>query len=135
MRYRQLGRWGVKVSAVGLGSWLTYGGRVEEATARACIERAYAQGVTFFDTANVYARGKAEEVVGRALAGFQRGSIVLATKVFFPMGDGPNDRGLSRKHVFEQCARSLQRLGVDYIDSISVTASTPRRRSRRRARR
>jgi voltage-dependent potassium channel beta subunit len=116
MRYRNLGRWGVKVSAVGLGSWLTYGGSVEEETAKACIARAYELGVTFFDTANVYARGRAEEVVGRGLSGFRRESFVLATKVFFPMGDGPNDRGLSRKHVYEQCHASLRRLGVDYID-------------------
>ena len=116
MQYRTLGRWGVKVSAVGLGSWLTYGGRVEEQTARACIARAYERGVTFFDTANVYARGRAEEVVGRALAAFPRDSIVLATKVYFPMGEGPNDRGLSRKHVFEQLHASLHRLGVEYID-------------------
>jgi voltage-dependent potassium channel beta subunit len=116
MRYRNLGRWGVKVSTVGLGSWLTYGGAVEEATARACIVRAYERGVTFFDTANVYARGRSEEVVGRAIADFRRDSIVLATKVFFPMGEGPNDRGLSRKHVHEQCRLSLRRLGVDYID-------------------
>jgi aryl-alcohol dehydrogenase-like predicted oxidoreductase len=116
MRYRNLGRWGVKVSTVGLGSWLTYGSSVEEETAKACIARAYELGVTFFDTANVYARGRAEEVVGRALAPFRRESIVLATKVFFPMSDGPNDRGLSRKHVTEQCNASLKRLGVDYLD-------------------
>lgn len=116
MRYRNVGRWGVKVSAVGLGSWLTYGSSVEEATARACVERAYARGVTFFDTANVYARGRAEEIFGRAIAGFRRDSIVLATKVFFPMGDGPNDKGLSRKHIFEQCHHSLERLGVEYVD-------------------
>ncbi|MBD5654106.1 MAG: aldo/keto reductase family protein, partial [Candidatus Eremiobacteraeota bacterium] len=88
----------------------------EEDAARACIARAYECGVTFFDTANVYARGRAEEVMGRALAGYRRDSLVLATKVYFPMGDGPNDRGLSRKHVFEQCHFSLGRLGVDYID-------------------
>jgi len=116
VRYRNVGRWGVKVSAVGLGSWLTYGSSVEEATARACVERAYARGVTFFDTANVYARGRAEEIFGRAIAGFRRDSIVLATKVFFPMGDGPNDKGLSRKHIFEQCHHSLERLGVEYVD-------------------
>jgi voltage-dependent potassium channel beta subunit len=116
MRYRNVGRWGVKVSSVGLGSWLTYGGNVEEATARACMERAYELGVTFFDTANVYARGRAEEVVGRTIAGWRRDSIVLATKVYFQMGDGPNDRGLSRKHIFEQCHLSLKRLNVDYVD-------------------
>jgi aryl-alcohol dehydrogenase-like predicted oxidoreductase len=104
------------LSAVGLGSWLTYGGSVEEATARSCIERALELGVNFIDTANVYGRGRAEEVVGRALSAYPRDSYVLATKVYFPMGDGPNDRGLSRKHVFEQCHLSLRRLGVDYID-------------------
>jgi len=116
VKYRKLGRWGVKVSTVGLGSWLTYGGSVEEATARDCVKRAYERGVTFFDTANVYARGRAEEVMGRALAAYRRDSYVLATKVYFPMNDGPNDRGLSRKHVFEQSRLSLKRLGVDYID-------------------
>jgi len=116
MKYRNLGRWGTKVSVVGLGSWLTYGGSVEESAARACIQRAYELGVTFFDTANVYSRGRAEEIVGRAIASFRRDSIVLATKVYFPMGDGPNDRGLSRKHVTEQLHHSLRRLGVDYID-------------------
>jgi voltage-dependent potassium channel beta subunit len=116
MEYRHLGRWGVKVSAVGLGSWLTYGGRVEEDDARACIARAYERGVTFFDTANVYARGSAEVVVGKAIAGWPRDQIVLATKVFFPMGDGPNDGGLSRKHIFEQLHHSLCRLQTDYVD-------------------
>ncbi|MFN2384452.1 MAG: aldo/keto reductase family protein [Gemmatimonadota bacterium] len=116
MRYRHLGQSGLKVSTVGLGSWLTYGGTVEEDAARACIARAYALGVTFFDTANVYARGEAEIVMGRALAAYPRDSFVLATKVYFPMGDGPCDRGLSRKHVFEQCHHSLRRLGVEYID-------------------
>jgi aryl-alcohol dehydrogenase-like predicted oxidoreductase len=116
MRYRHLGHAGVSVSVVGLGSWLTYGGAVEEETARACVRRAYELGITFIDTANVYARGRAEEVVGRALEGLRRDDIVLATKVFFPMADGPNDRGLSRKHVFEQCRHSLRRLGTDYID-------------------
>ncbi|GAC1614947.1 MAG: aldo/keto reductase family protein [Vulcanimicrobiaceae bacterium] len=116
MRYRHLGRSGVKVSVVGLGSWLTYGGSVEEDAARACIARAYERGINFFDTANVYARGRAEEVVGRAIAAFPRESIVLATKVFYTMGDGPNDRGLSRKHVVEQCHASLRRLGVEYVD-------------------
>jgi aryl-alcohol dehydrogenase-like predicted oxidoreductase len=116
MKYRNLGRSGVKVSSVGLGSWLTYGGMVEETTAIACVRRAYELGVTFFDTANVYARGRAEEIVGKALKDLRRDSIVLATKVYFPMGDGPNDRGLSRKHVTEQVHHSLRRLAVDYID-------------------
>lgn len=116
MHYRNLGKYGVKVSEVSLGSWLTYGGATENDTATACIEKAYDLGINFFDTANVYARGKSEEVVGRALAQYDRTSYFLATKVYFPMGDGPNDRGLSRKHIFEQCHLSLKRLGTDYID-------------------
>jgi voltage-dependent potassium channel beta subunit len=116
VRYRNLGRWGVKLSAVGLGSWLTYGGSVEEDAARACMRRAFERGVTFFDTANVYARGRAEEVVGRTIAEFPREQIVLATKLYFNMGQGPNDRGLSRKHVREQIDASLRRLNVDYVD-------------------
>jgi voltage-dependent potassium channel beta subunit len=116
MQYRKLGRWGVQVSTVGLGSWLTYGGSVEEDAAKECIWRAYDLGVNFFDTANVYRRGRAEEIVGRALSDFPRDSYVLATKVYFEMGDGPNDGGLSRKHVVEQCHRSLRRLDTEYID-------------------
>lgn len=116
MQHRRLGRWGLSVSAVSLGSWLTYGGSVGEDAAIACIRRAYDLGVTFFDTANVYAAGAAEEVVGKALAGVERSSVVIGTKVYNPMGDGPNDRGLSRKHVSEQLDASLRRLGVDYID-------------------
>ncbi|WP_420541911.1 aldo/keto reductase family protein [Rubrobacter calidifluminis] len=116
MEYRHLGRSGVKVSEIALGSWLTYGGSVEEERARECIHRAYELGINFFDTANVYAQGAAEEIVGRALKGFARESYFLATKVYFPMGDGPNDRGLSRKHIVEQCHASLRRLGVDYVD-------------------
>jgi len=116
MRYRRLGKWGVKVSEVSLGSWLTYGGATEDAASIACVEQAWDLGINFFDTANVYARGKSEEVVGRALAGYRRDAYVLATKVFFPMGDGPNDRGLSRKHIMDQCHLSLKRLGTDHID-------------------
>ncbi len=116
MRYRNLGESGLKVSTVALGSWLTYGTSVEEAAALRCVARAYDLGVILFDTANVYARGRAEEVVGRALSEYPRDSYVLATKVYFPMGDGPNDRGLSRKHVVEQCHASLRRLGVEYVD-------------------
>lgn len=116
MEYRHLGRTGLKVSSVGLGSWLTYGGSVEVDAARRCIERAYELGVDFFDTANVYAGGDAERVVGEVLAGVPRDTVVIATKVYFPMGDRPNQRGLSRKHVLEQCERSLERLGIDAID-------------------
>lgn len=116
MQYRHLGKYGVRVSEVALGSWLTYGGATENETATRCIEKAYDLGINFFDTANGYARGKSEEVVGKALSVYSRESYFLATKVYFPMGDGPNDRGLSRKHLFEQCHASLKRLNMDYID-------------------
>jgi aryl-alcohol dehydrogenase-like predicted oxidoreductase len=116
VEYRRLGGCGVKISEISLGSWLTYGGSVAEEQATACVHKAYEIGINFFDTANVYMRGAAEEIVGRALRGFDRDSYFLATKVFFPMGEGPNDRGLSRKHITEQCHASLKRLGVDYVD-------------------
>jgi aryl-alcohol dehydrogenase-like predicted oxidoreductase len=116
VRYRHLGASGLRVSEVSLGSWLTYGGSTEDESAIACIHKAFELGVNFFDTANVYRRGEAERVVGRALGGIDRDDYVLATKVYFPMGEGPNDSGLSRKHVMEQSERSLRRLGVDYVD-------------------
>jgi aryl-alcohol dehydrogenase-like predicted oxidoreductase len=95
---------------------LTYGAAVDKDGAKACIRRARDLGVNFFDTANEYAGGRAEEVVGTTLSGMTRSSYVLATKVFFPMGEWPTQRGLSRKHVFEQLHASLRRLGTDYID-------------------
>jgi len=116
MQYRHLGRAGVRLSTVGLGSWLTYGQSVEQDLAAQCIHKAYELGVNFFDTADVYFHGAAEEVLGRALKEHPRSSYVLATKVYFPFDDGPNDRGLSRKHIMEQCHASLRRLGTDYID-------------------
>ncbi|CAI6074832.1 aldo/keto reductase family protein [Cohnella sp. JJ-181] len=116
MNYRRLGASGLKVSEISLGSWLTYGGYVEKQNAVKAIETAYDLGINFFDTANVYERGAAEVVVGETLRAYPRESYVLATKVFWPMGDGPNDRGLSRKHVTEQANASLKRLGLDYVD-------------------
>jgi voltage-dependent potassium channel beta subunit len=116
VRYRSVGKSGLKVSEIGLGSWLTYGGYVDETTAMDCIRKAYELGINFFDTANVYHQGAAEQVLGKTLRQFPRESYVLATKVFFPMGEGPNDRGLSRKHIMEQCHASLKRLQTDYID-------------------
>ena len=116
MQYRRLGRAGVRVSTIALGSWLTYGSSVAEEAAIQCIHKAYELGINFFDTANAYNRGAAEKVVGGALRDYSRDSFVLATKVYFPMGEGPNDRGLSRKHMMEQCHASLHRLGTDYID-------------------
>ena len=116
MLYRNLGRTGLKVSEVSLGSFLTYGNSTEDDVATAVVARAYELGVNFFDTANVYANGAAERFMGKTLARFPRESYVLATKVFWPMGEGPNDRGLSRKHVFEQAHASLKRLNMDYVD-------------------
>ncbi|SEO89139.1 aldo/keto reductase family protein [Paenibacillus sp. OV219] len=116
MQFRRLGKSGVKVSEISLGSWLTYGGYVERENAVKSIETAYGLGINFFDTANVYERGAAEKLMGETLRAFPRESYVLATKVFGQMGDGPNDRGLSRKHIMEQCHASLRRLGVEYID-------------------
>lgn len=116
MEYRHLGKHGLRVSEICLGSWLTYGAAKEESVARTCIERAYDLGINFFDTANVYGRGEAEKVVGKVLSQYPRHSYVLATKVYFPMGSGPNDQGLSRKHILEQCDASLKRLGLEYID-------------------
>ncbi|KAA8787232.1 aldo/keto reductase [Paenibacillus amylolyticus] len=114
MKYRRLGRSGLKVSEIGLGSWLTYGSAISEEAARACMHKAYELGINFFDTSNSYAG--AEEVMGSTLKPYSRSSYVLATKLFFPQGSGPNERGLSRKHIVEQCEASLKRLGTDYID-------------------
>ncbi len=116
LQYRRLGRAGIKLSAVSLGSWITYGGTVEADGAKACVRAALDAGINHFDTADVYQGGRAEEVLREALAGVPRSSVVLATKVFWPVGDGPNDRGTSRKHIFESFERSLRRLGTDYVD-------------------
>lgn len=116
MKYRRLGKSGVKLSEIGLGGWLTFGKTTGEDIGRRLIETAFECGINFFDTANVYANGACEEMWGNLLAPYERSSYVLASKVYFPMGDGPNDRGLSRKHIMEQCEASLKRLGADYID-------------------
>jgi voltage-dependent potassium channel beta subunit len=116
MQYRALGHSGLKLSVIGLGSWLTYGSTVEASTARACVLRAYEGGVNFFDTANVYARGAAEDTLAPILRELNRDAIVLATKVYFPMGEGPNERGLSRKHIRTQLDSSLRRLKLEYVD-------------------
>ena len=117
MNYRRLGTTGIKLSEIGLGGWMTFGSTLDMDRARAIFDRAFEVGINFFDTANAYARGKCEEVWGQVLVpNHRRSDYVLATKVFFPMGDGPNDRGLSRKHIMEQCHASLKRLNTDYID-------------------
>jgi aryl-alcohol dehydrogenase-like predicted oxidoreductase len=120
MKYRRLGKWGVKLSEFGFGSWLTLN-QGDQALAVALHRTAYENGINFFDTANAYGRGQTEVMVGKALRGFRRDTYVLATKVFWAFErdwpfPGANDRGLSRKHIFEQCHASLRRLAVDYID-------------------
>ncbi len=116
MKYRRLGRAGVKVSEISLGSWLTYGKSVEDNTATKTIQKAYELGINFFDSANVYERGEGERVIAGALKAYARDSYLITTKAFFPMGDGPNDRGLSRKHVMEQLHASLRRMKLEYVD-------------------
>lgn len=116
MKYRKLGNTGLQVSEISLGSWLTYGNSVGTDTVGKLTNRAFELGINFFDTANVYERGEAEILLGEALKQHKRDSFVVATKAFWPMGDGPNDRGLSRKHVFEQVHASLKRLQMDYVD-------------------
>jgi len=116
MEYRHLGQSGLMISEVTFGNWLTHGELVDRDQAVACIRAALDAGITTFDTADVYARGAAEEVLGDALDGVRRSSLVLASKVCLPTGEGPNDRGLSRKHVMESCEASLRRLRTDYLD-------------------
>ncbi len=115
MHYNRLGRSGLKVSALSLGSWVTYGKQVHDDRAEQCLKRAYDAGVNFFDNAEAYAAGQAEVVVGRFLKDLPRASYVVSSKVFWG-GDGPNERGLSRKHVVEACHAALRRLHVDYLD-------------------
>jgi len=116
MEYRNLGKWGVKLSTIGLGSYLTIGMHVDDETAAECVKVAFDGGINWIDTANAYNRGQAEIALGKILQDYDRDDYVLATKVWAPMGDGPNDRGLSAKHIYEQCHASLQRLQADYID-------------------
>jgi aryl-alcohol dehydrogenase-like predicted oxidoreductase len=116
MRYRQLGRSGLRVSCVSLGSWLTLGLTVDQSATNRLVARARELGVNLFDTADVYHRGEGEKALGAALAGQRRQQVVIATKCFFPMSDDPNDRGLSRKHVHESIDQSLVRLRTDYVD-------------------
>lgn len=117
MPYRRLGQAGIKVSALSLGGWTTFGSSVAEASeVTAILRAAYEAGVTFFDIADVYARGEAERVMGAVLRQFPRHELVISSKVFWPMSDDVNDRGLSRKHILESIDKSLQRIGTDYLD-------------------
>jgi voltage-dependent potassium channel beta subunit len=121
MEYRKVGRTGLKVSAVSLGGWLTYGGSVENERAISILRAAVEQGINFIDLADVYSKGGSERVMGEFLQQYtagegRRSDLVISSKVFWPTGTGPNDRGLSRKHIIESCNASLQRLGTDYLD-------------------
>ncbi|MEV3980224.1 aldo/keto reductase family protein [Nonomuraea sp. NPDC049758] len=116
MEFRHLGRSGLMVSEISYGNWLTHGSQVEEDAAKLCVQAALDEGITTFDTADVYAGTKAEEVLGRALKGVRRESLEIFTKVYWPTGPGKNDRGLSRKHITESINASLRRLQTDYVD-------------------
>ncbi|HUF39590.1 MAG TPA: aldo/keto reductase [Anaerolineales bacterium] len=119
MEYRFLGKTGLKVSALSLGAWVTYGGQVGEDVAYECMTAAYEHGVNFFDNAEAYAGGQAEIVMGNVIrkAGWKRSDLVISTKIYWG-GEGPNDRGLSMKHIREGAAASLERLQMDYVDLI-----------------
>ena len=116
MNHRHLGRSGLLVSEISYGNWITHGSQVEKEAAVACVRAAIEEGITTFDTADVYAATRAEEVLGEALAGRRRQGLEIFTKVYWPTGPGPNDRGLSRKHILESIDGSLRRLRTDYVD-------------------
>src|SRR6059058_5708684 len=116
MNHRHLGRSGLVVNEISYGNWITHGSQVEKDAAIACVRAAIEEGITTFDTADVYAKTKAEEVLGEALAGQRREGVEICTKVYWPTGPGPNDRGLSRKHIAESIDGSLHRLRTDYVD-------------------
>ena len=116
MEYRRLGRSGLKISELTYGNWITHGSQIDQDAATACVNAALDVGITTFDTADVYAGGRAESALGVALKGQRREGLEIFTKVYWPTGDGMNDRGLSRKHIMESCEASLRRLGVDYVD-------------------
>ncbi|WP_438004970.1 aldo/keto reductase family protein [Sorangium sp. So ce321] len=116
MKHRHLGQSGLLVSEISYGNWITHGSQVEKEAALACVKAALDEGITTFDTADVYASTRAEEVLGEALAGQRRQGLEIFTKVYWPTGPGPNDRGLSRKHIVESIHGSLRRLRTDYVD-------------------
>jgi len=116
MNYRKLGASGLYVSEIAFGNWITHGAQVDDETAGACVHAALEAGITTFDTADVYSETRAETVLGQTLKGIRRENVELCTKVYHPTGTGPNDKGLSRKHIIEACHGSLNRLQTDYID-------------------
>ena len=116
MEYRRLGKSGMYISEIAYGNWITHGGQIGTETAVACVRAALDAGITTFDTADAYAKTRAESALGEALDGVRRESVEVFTKVFFPTGAGKNDRGLSRKHIMESIDGSLRRLRMDYVD-------------------
>jgi len=126
MKYRHLGKAGIKVSELSLGAWVTYGGQVGEEVARDCMIAAYEHGVNFFDNAEAYAGGKAETVMGNVLkaVGWKRESYLVSTKIFWG-GDGPNDSGLNYKHIVEGVNNALKRLQLEYVDFVYAHRPDP----------
>ena len=116
MHYRRLGRSGLKVSEISLGAWVTMGSQIDEKVSSDLIHHAYENGINFFDNADIYARGQAELVMGKAIKDLPREELVISSKVFWPTMGGPNGRGLSRKHITESIEHSLKRLDTDYLD-------------------
>ncbi len=118
MEYRKAGKSGLKISAISLGAWLTYGkdGTVDDDMSKTCIRTAIENGINFIDVADMYAKGGAETVVGEVIKDYDRHKLVISTKAYWPMSDDPNDKGLSRKHITESVHNSLRRFDMDYID-------------------
>ncbi|MBO8161253.1 MAG: aldo/keto reductase [Thermosipho sp. (in: Bacteria)] len=117
MNYRKVGKWGLKISELSLGSWVTFGNQLDIKSAKEIVREAFKNGINFFDTAEAYANGMAESMLGEILKEFRRSDIVVSTKIFWG-GDGPNDRGLSRKHLIEGIWNSLKRLQMEYVDIV-----------------
>jgi voltage-dependent potassium channel beta subunit len=116
MNYRRVGKTSLKISEISIGGWLTFGGNVDAKRSERIIHAALDQGINFIDLSDAYARGEAERTIGQIIKGHDRASLVLSSKLFWPMSDGVNDRGLSRKHIMESIERTLARLGTDYLD-------------------
>ena len=116
MKYRQVGQSGLRVSEVSIGGWLTFGKSVADETAHDILRVAIDEGMNFIDVADIYAKGESERVVGELIRDYRRDDLVISSKVFWPMSEGINDRGLSRKHIMESVEGSLRRLGTDYLD-------------------
>lgn len=125
MQYRKIGKWGAKLSVIGLGSYLTIGFKNDKRTTKETIRKYYESGVNFFDTADAYNNGEGERALGECLADYPRQNVFILSKCWAPMSNGINDRGLSAKHIFESCHNSLKRLGTDYLDVLMFHRPDP----------